>query len=185
MGTHISLENFEEIYNQSYKYVLKFILQKCSNIDDVNDLVQNTYLNLFEYLHKKETIELEDYQSYLIAIAKKQLAKHYGLLYKIQEYFILKTENEEYSELVEEIDSKIEIEKEIVLKLDAEEVWKNIKQKDIKTIKIFYLYFHEELKITEFSKLLDLKESNVKNVLYRTLKEIRKIVDKEGDFYEQ
>ena len=177
----ISLENFEEIYNNSYKNILKYIIQKCSNIEDINDLVQDTYLNLFEYLHKKKFIELEDYQAYLITISKKQLSKHYGLLDKIKRNFINNTEGEENEEKIQEIDSKIELEREIILKLDSEKVWNLIKNKDINTVKIFYLYFHEELKIIEISELLNLKESNVKNKLYRTLREFREIMLKEGE----
>lgn len=76
------------------------------------------------------------------------------------------------------------IEKEILMKLDAEKVWKYIKKKNDIVTKIFYLYFHEELKLKEISMFLEMNESNVKNILYRTLKEIRDFFAKEGDFYE-
>ena len=39
--------------------------------------------------------------------------------------------------------------------------------------KIFYLYYAEGLKITEIAKELKLKESAVKNKIYRTLKELK------------
>ena len=50
----ISLENFEEIYNSTYERTLRYIVCKCSNIDDVNDLVQDTYVELYNILEKKE-----------------------------------------------------------------------------------------------------------------------------------
>ena len=44
----------------------------------------------------------------------------------------------------------------------------------IKRIKIFqkYLYYKEEMTIKEISKLLNTKESYIKNLIYRTLNEL-------------
>ena len=53
MSSQLSLENFEEIYNNTYTYTLRYILCKCSNIDDVNDLLQETYVELYKILKTK------------------------------------------------------------------------------------------------------------------------------------
>ena len=119
-----------------------------------------------------------------MTIAKKQLSKHYGLIYKIKQNFVIDTVDEPDCEVVEEIDSKINIEKEIIMRLDAEKVWEYIKKKNVKVAKIFYLYFHEDYKIKEIATFLEMKESNVKNILYRNLKEVRNLFVKEGEFYE-
>ena len=44
MINQINLEKFEELYNQTYQKLLKYIVCHCSNIDDVNDIIQETYL---------------------------------------------------------------------------------------------------------------------------------------------
>ena len=62
----------------------------------------------------------------------------------------------------------------MINKNNVEKVWKYLKQKDILTTKIFYLYFALGMKISEISKELDIGSSNVKNRIYRTLKEIKK-----------
>ena len=54
MSSQLSLENFEEIYNNTYTYTLRYILCKCSNIDDVNDLLQETYVELYKILKTKK-----------------------------------------------------------------------------------------------------------------------------------
>ena len=127
MSTQISLKDFEEIYNQTYDKTLKYIICKCSNIEDVNDLLQDTYVELYKILKRKRYIE------------------------------------------------------DAITKFNAQEVWRYIKKKDIKVIKIFYLYYYSEFKISEIAKELNLSESNVKNVLYRTIKDIKKNVKIEGD----
>lgn len=48
MSTQLSLENFEKIYDDTYNDTLKYILCKCSNIDDINDLLQETYVELYK-----------------------------------------------------------------------------------------------------------------------------------------
>ena len=68
MSSQLSLENFEEIYNNTYTYTLRYILCKCSNIDDVNDLLQETYVELYKILKTKKNITLENYQNYIIVI---------------------------------------------------------------------------------------------------------------------
>lgn len=84
MSAKLYLENFEEIYNDTYDRTLRYIITKCSNIDDVNDLLQDTYVEFYKLLQKKKYIELDNCQNYIIGIAKKKIYKHYGLLYRIK-----------------------------------------------------------------------------------------------------
>lgn len=128
MSTQISLENFEEIYNETYNKTLKYIVCKCFNLEDVNDLIQDTY------------------------------------------------------ELT--LPADLDLETELITKLNAEEVWKLIKRKDIKIVKVFYLYYCLDLKISQIAEELNMTESNVKNVLYRTIKDIKKNIKMEGDIDE-
>lgn len=61
------------------------------------------------------------------------------------------------------------------------EVWNYIESKGGVTPKIFSLYYLFDMKISEISKELDLKESNVKNHIYRTLKEIKEKFKRKGE----
>ena len=115
----------------------------------------------------------------IIGIAKKKLQKHYGLLYKFKIVPIYtKPEEQEYEA---EIPSNMDVEADTIKKLNAEEVWKYIKKKNINVIKVFYLYYCLELKISQIAIELNLSESNVKNLLYRTIKDIKENVKIEGD----
>ena len=155
-----------------------YIVCKCSNIDDVNDLLQETYVELYKNIKRKQYLILENYQSYIIGIAKKRIQKYYGLLYKFRTLSVSKDNNEEYEI---ELPDNIDIEAEIVTKMNAEKVWKYIKQKNINIVKVFYLYYYSELKISQIAKELNMSESNVKNILYRTIKDIKNNVKIEGD----
>ena len=76
------------------------------------------------------------------------------------------------------------MEAETIKKLNAEAVWQYIKSKNIKVIKVFYLYYCAELKISQIAKELSMSESNVKNILYRNIKDIKENVKIEGDMNE-
>lgn len=179
MSTQLSLENFEEIYSNTYNRTLRYIVCKCSNIEDVNDLLQETYVELYRILKKKKNITLENCQNYIIGIAKKKIQKHYGLLYQFKNTFTFS--NSELKDYEMDIASNIDIETDIVTKLNAEKVWSYIKQRKIIVIKIFYLYYYSDLKISQIASELDISESNVKNILYRTIKDIKEKMKKEGD----
>lgn len=51
--------------------------------------------------------------------------------------------------------------------------------KDELTKKIFYLYYYMDKNISEIALLFSVKESTIKNRLYRTIRELRQNLDKE------
>ena len=113
---------------------MRYIVCKCSNIDDVNDLVQDTYVELYNILEKKKEIYLENCPNFVIGIAKKKIQKYYGLLYKLKNYNVYQAEDEEI-----DLPDNFDLETETIKKLNAEAVWNYIKSKNIKTVKVFYL----------------------------------------------
>lgn len=160
MSTQISLENFEEIYNRTYKNTLKYILLHCNNLDDVNDIIQDTYVEFYKELKKRKFFELKEEQRFIIGISKNVLKKYYRLKNNI-----LNLENEEI-----DTESNVDIELEFITKENVAEIWQMLKDKDIKIAKTFYLYYGLGMKIADIAKELKLSESAIKNYIYRTIK---------------
>lgn len=179
MSTQITLKDFETIYEETYDRTLKYIVCKCSNIDDVNDLIQDTYTELYSMLKRKKKLELDNIANYVIGIANKKIKQYYGILYSLKISSLWIKENNK--EKIMDIPSDIDIEAETLEILNANEVWQYIKKKDIRVIKVFYLYYCLELKISQIAIELKISESNVKNILYRTIKDIKKNIKIEGD----
>ena len=157
------LNEFNEVYNKTYDLVLKYVVCKCNNVDDINDIIQDAYIALYKQLLKNN--DIDNINNYVIGIAKNKINKYYGLSYKIKNLFT-KTE-------INNLKNNINIEKNIIDKNNLEEIWKYLKNKNIIIFKIFYLYYVESLTIKEISNHLNINESNVKNYLYRTLKELK------------
>ncbi len=154
-------EEFKKIYENTYQMLLKFVVINCYNFDDVNDIVQDTYV---EALNKiKKGIKIQNINSYLCGIAKNIIKRFYfGKRLKI-------VSNEEDIEIKDDIN----LEEEFITKENVKEIWEYVNKKDVLIAKIFYLYYVCNLKIYEIAEELNLTESTVKHKLYRTLDELK------------
>lgn len=176
MNTQEKVKDFEKIYKETYYKTLKFIIIKCNNLDDVNDIIQDTYVELFNKLKKNLNLEFDNMQNFIYGIANNVIKRHYT---KKKKENVITLYNEQTNEMID-IKDDFDLEQDVITKENAKEVWKFLKEKDLLTAKIFNLYFSLDMKINEIADSLQLQESNVKNRIYRTLKEIKKYFGKEN-----
>lgn len=177
-------KKFNEIYISTYNDVLRYVICKCGDINDVNDIIQDVYLDFWNILDNK-SIEVNNIKNYLLGIAKNKIKQYYMSLSKIKTISIF-SKNDDGIELFDNIKSDIDIEQIILDKDDWKTVWDFIKKKKNKNIpKIFYLHYKLELTIKDIADELVLNESYVKNLLYRTLNELYLMNEsKRGVIYE-
>ena len=71
----------DDIYNEIYDDILKYVVIHAKSLDDVNDLIQNIYFSLFKKIKAKHNIE--NINAYLFGIAKNEINKYYRFKYKI------------------------------------------------------------------------------------------------------
>ena len=171
MTSQTNLDKFNEIYNRTYSNTLKYIIIKCHNINDVNDIIQDVYLELWKIMNKKN-IDDTNINSYLIGIAINKIKKYYSLVMRIRGISLFDKNNNDL-EIIDKIDSSFDIEDLIIKDEEWKSIWNFIKKKKNQDVsKVFYLYYKEEMTIKEISKLLNTKESYIKNLIYRTLNEL-------------
>lgn len=154
-----ALDKFDVVYNESYKDISRYVVLNANNIGDVKDILQNIYLEVYKNIDKVSD------KNYVFGIAKNVLKKYYRFK------FLRKDD----TEITDNIKSNINLEKTVMDKFDTELVWKYLKKKNNNIAKIIYLYYYEDFTIKEIASSLNLTESNVKNYIYRTLKELRRI----------
>lgn len=171
MASQSNLYKFNGIYDKTYSDVLKYVIIKCHSVDDANDILQETYLEFWKILNKKELSE-NNIKSYLIGIAINKIKKHYTLLERLKTISLFE-KNDKDIELIDTIEDNLNID-DLIIKADNWDIiWKyikNMKNQDIP--KVFYLHYKLELSIREISKLMRVSESYIKNLIYRTLKEL-------------
>lgn len=154
-----ALDKFDVVYNESYKDISRYVVLNANNIGDVKDILQNIYLEVYKNIDKVSD------KNYVFGIAKNVLKKYYRFK------FLRKDD----TEITDNIKNNINLEKTVMDKFDTELVWKYLKKKNNNIAKIIYLYYYEDFTIKEIANSLNLTESNVKNYIYRTLKELRRI----------
>ena len=69
-----NLNKFNEIYNKTYNLVVKYVVCKCNNIDDVNDIIQDIYISLYkECVKSSDKIGEGRLQKIIIYVPKKSI----------------------------------------------------------------------------------------------------------------
>lgn len=169
---------FDEIYNSTNKAVLMFITSKCRHTADISDIFQDTYMELYQVLSRRGAEYITNDKAFVLRIAKQKLARYYTLLERLRFLISITATNEDEDE-VELSDFEIDafsVEDFAVNQIMLETAQQYIQQKPEDIKKTFYLFYDVGLSIPEISRALAISESNVKNKLYRTLKELRNLL---------
>lgn len=169
---------FEVIYDETYTKVLRFVMAKCSDTADIEDIMPETYLELYQLLKRRGLNYIVNDEAIVIKLAKQKIYKYYTLKERLKSIvpMSLKRETGEEFDLID-LNVDLYLEEELKLqqvKLSEARQW--LQKKDAATKKVFYLFYDQDLTIKEISALLNLTESNVKHKLYRTLKELRALL---------
>ncbi len=77
------------------------------------------------------------------------------------------------------------MELEFISKNNIDKIWKYLNSIDVDVAKIFYLHYILDMTFKEISYSLKMKESTVKTILYRSLKNLRKEFGNGGDNNEE
>ena len=178
MSNPNAASRFGEIYDSTNKAILAFITAKCGRTADINDIFQETYMELYKILNERGADYIKNEKAFILRIAKRKVAKYYSLLERLKNFISASAKNEDG----EEVDLS-ELETDAFLTNDftvnhaiLETVRQFIGSKPEDVQKVFYLMYDVDLTIPEIAEALSMSESNVKNKLYRTLKELRNLL---------
>ena len=169
---------FDDIYNSTDKAVLAYITAKCGRITDVGDIFQETYMELYRLLDKRGADYITNEKALVMRLAKQKISKHYSLMERLRIFVSMTAKNDEDDD-VDLPDFEVDgflTEDLVVSNVMYDNALKFIRSKPEDVQKIFYLMYELGLTISEIAQALSMKESNVKNKLYRTLKELRNLI---------
>ena len=169
---------FDEIYNSTSKAVLVFITAKCGRTADISDIFQDTYMELYQVLIKRGTEYITNDRAFVLKIAKQKLSRYYSLRERLRNFISLTAVNEDGKEVeLSDFEADSFLAEDFAINHDLYETVKQFlhsKPEDVQ--KVFYLMYDVDLTIPEIAQALSISESSVKNKLYRTIKEIRKLL---------
>lgn len=168
---------FDEIYNSTSKEALAFITARCGRTADISDIFQETYTDLYTLLIKRGTEYVTHERALVLRIAKRKLSKHYSFLERLKNFTSINyTKDNKEEDPPEHEAADFSTEDFAVDHIMLENAKQLIKSKPEDVRKIFYLKYYMGLSIPEIAQMLFLNESTVKNKLYRTIKELRRVL---------
>ena len=151
----------DKIYDKYYYKIYYWAIKKTKNKEDAEDLTNNVFLAIFEYLNKNINIEKIDNLIWKIAYnlwctkAKKYIKEKNNVALEEDYQIGYKTD------MIDKI-----IYKEIINNLDV--IGLTSKEKFS-----FEMYYINDLSIKEISKELNTKEANIKFYLYSARNKIK------------
>jgi len=167
---------FESLYDRNKSMSYNYIAKKCFAIDDVDDIFQNTWIEIYTALTKRNDPPA-DPAAFVMLITKRQLTKYYSFIRRVREKISMSFgSSEEYDEHL--IDN-FTIEDSIVDAQLLDDIWTMINKKPLATQKVLFLYYRRDLTIPEIAEELEMSESTVKMHIYKTLSEIKRRYVKE------
>ena len=167
-----TLKIFEDLYDKTYKNVLKYVVCNCSNVEDIKDIIQNIYMEVLKKIQKEVVFNNEN--AYIMGIAKNKVNEYYRHKYKVKIVSLFANKNDEEFNI--DIPDSFDLELDYIKKEDINFIWDFLKKKKIIIFKVFYLYYYEDLSIEIISKALNISQSNVKHYLYRTINELKEVM---------
>jgi RNA polymerase sigma-70 factor (ECF subfamily) len=177
MDIQTTVTRFNEIYGATNKKVLAFITAKCNSLDDVDDVFQETYYELFSTLKKRGTDFIQNDEAFVMRIARLKTYRHYSLIKRLSRFVSSTAAGEDGTEndLTDLEQDTFNVEDSVISGLLVEDIEQSLQKRPEDIQKIFMLYYSLNQTIPEIAALLGTSESNIKNKLYRTLKELRNL----------
>lgn len=170
-----TLSLFNQIYQSTAQKTLRLITSKCGNLSDIQDIFQETYEEVYSVLQKRGKDYIENPEAFVCKIAKRKIYRHYSLTQKLSLLIPLFSaelpEPETHETQIADPSASVEDTAEEHALLSEINLFLKTKPQEVQ--RIFYLFYGLDMSISEIAKQTSSKESNVKNKLYRTLKELR------------
>ena len=153
---------FDKIYLETKAEIYRYICAKCQNLSDIDDIFQDTYVALYEYLsrHKKA---VESPIALVRTICKRNLIKHYI-------FYSRKKESPPQEVLPPDDDSEL-----------VERVNSLIKKKSVYIQKLFFMRHSLDMSFKDIAKALGKNEGAVKQQYYKAAADIRRRLEKEEE----
>lgn len=168
--------NIEEIINDYSKFLYKVIKNNSYNLtsEDIEEIISDSFFALWKNYNKMNSSD--NVKNYLVGCSKNILLNKLKKNKKdvnnvnIENYINIVKTNDDIENSYEE-QEKVKFVENIINNIDKE------------SREIFILFYYEQRKIKEISKIMNISEAKIKVRLHRTRKKIKKELEKGGYRY--
>lgn len=163
---------FDEVLEEYYRYILKFVAKQVTNIENAKDLTQEIFMKAYNN-YSKYDIKRASVKTWLFAIANNQIINYWKSSYfnkrSIFEFDFDKlqgSDDDVLEAIIQEEDVRVIL---ILMK----------KSLNKRNFRIMNLYFFSELSTKEISEILEMNQKTVSNVISLSIKKIKEKLEDE------
>lgn len=157
---------FNQIYDQTYHDLLRYLVVKTSCAADVEDILQEVYRKFYTRICRRGHRDIDKPKAYLQAAANKELAT----FYKTRSIRMEQERPLEPDMDAEEISFAPQLEQRAAMR----EVWDIVCGCPTDSYRAFTLYYGFDVPIEKIATLLGSTPQAVKSRLFRTRSEVRR-----------
>ena len=172
MGKVIEETNFNNFYNKYNKKVFNYIYYKTRNETISEEIMQDSFLTLYNMIEDKKPKEEKELKNLVLAIARNILMSYSSKIKRRNNKF-----NENITELYEE---KVVNPEELVENREsADEFYKALSKISELQREAIILVKLKGRSYKDAAKALDKSEDEIKQLIYRAKKSLKKVLEKE------
>ncbi len=172
MGKVIEETNFNNFYNKYNKKVFNYIYYKTRNETISEEIMQDSFLTLYNMIEDKKPKEEKELKNLVLAIARNILMSYSSKIKRRNNKF-----NENITELYEE---KVVNPEELVENREsADEFYKALSKISELQREAIILVKLKGRSYKDAAKVLDKSEDEIKQLIYRAKKSLKKVLEKE------
>jgi RNA polymerase sigma-70 factor (ECF subfamily) len=146
--------SFSELLKLHQVKLRTYLIARCHSMHDADDVLQETCINAYKYLHTYN--EKWQFNTWLFTIANR-------LIKKQQNFYINHVEMSEVSDFNEPDE----------LRIDVDNIWIQLKKHlSQQAYNVIWLFYVEDLSTKEIAHILQRSNSWVKIILYRSRKKL-------------
>ena len=165
-------EAFAKAYDLYVDQIYRFIYFKISNSEEAHDLTSQVFLKSWEYVVQKGEIEVKTIRALLYRVSRNCVIDYYR---KNNKKIDIPIELDD-GQKIEIVDESQDILKNLEIKLDIEEVKDRLLELKEEYREIIVLHFIDELSIKEIADILNKTPGNVRVLIHRALKALKKLL---------
>ena len=172
MGKVIEETNFNNFYNKYNKKVFNYIYYKTRNETISEEIMQDSFLTLYNMIEDKKPKDEKELKNLVLAIARNILMSYSSKIKRRNNKF-----NENITELYEE---KVVNPEELVENREsADEFYKALSKISELQREAIILVKLKGRSYKDAAKVLDKSEDEIKQLIYRAKKSLKKVLEKE------
>ena len=174
----VSLDNFEELFEQHRPRIFRFILASLRNQESAENLTQDCFVRA--YRAREQLRDGSSAGTWLMQIAANLIRSHEanGRLKFWRRTLRADLDLADAADWIP--DRKMSPEQAAAAKQQVEKIWKVAGRLSGKQRTVFLLRFAEDMELLEIAAITGLKEGTVKTHLFRALKSVRSALEEPG-----